>query len=485
VSDRNPRWRTLPELVLAAATLRPGVPLLADGDGPAWTAADVADRTRCAAAVLRAAGVRAGDRVGIDTRPASWREAGVAYCAVSWLGATSVLISSDDTERAARAEVGAGLVIGGPVTFEDLLAASAPLRTPPEPGPDDPLDVVFTSGTTGRPKAVESRHSHWVGASRPEMLASRGRRVVAHAGIPIAVSGGLHGIFLNHLARGVTSVWAPTPAALAEACAGWDVRELHLTPHAAGALAMLPRPAWADGVRVVRLVGAPLPDAVRQRLAAAFPRARIVSIYALTEGGAASFVNLRDPGASSIGRPVDGTQVRVVDDRGREVPDGRIGEIAVRARGAPLSYLTDASLNEESFVDGWTRTGDIGQRRPDGTIRLIGRAREQIIIGGGRLSPHTVEAILARKLPAGTEFAVAGMQGAGRSDAIVVFLVGAEDSAQTQRVRRTLLALKGPFAPRHVRIVAAIPRTALGKPLRRELLALLAPDSGAAGQRLP
>lgn len=484
MGDRIRRWRTLPELVLAAATLRPGVPLLADGGGRPWTAADLAERTRCAAAVLQAAGVRPGDRVGVDTRPASWREVGLAYCAVSWLGAIAVLISSEETERTARAEVGVGLMIGGEVAYEDLLAATPPVETPPRPGPDDPLDVVFTSGTTGKPKAVVSHHSHWVGASRPEMLASRGQRVVAHTGVPIAVSGGLHGVFLNHLARGVTSVWAPTPASLAAACAGWEVRELHLTPYAAGSLAALPRPAWADGVRVVRLVGAPLPDAVRQRLAATFPRARVASIYALTEGGAASFVNLRDPGVSSIGRPVDGTSVRVVDDRGREVPDGQLGEIAIRSGSAPLSYLTDRALNEESFVDGWTRTGDLGQRQPDGSVRLVGRAREQIIIGGGRLSPQAVEAILARKLPPEAEFAVVGVQGAGRSDAIVVFLVGTEGAPETERVRATLLALKGPFAPAHVQVVADIPRTALGKPVRRDLLALL-PPAGVAGERLP
>ncbi|WP_422768951.1 class I adenylate-forming enzyme family protein [Plantactinospora sp. WMMC1484] len=473
MDDGVPGWRTLPELVLAAAELRPDVPLLAQAGGQTCTGAELADRTRRAATVLHAAGVRAGHRVGIDARLATWSEVAVAYCAVSWLGAVAVLISSAETRETARAEVGVSLIVGDVPTFPDLRAASVPVRTPPVPGPDDPLDVVFTSGTTGKPKAVVSQHSHWVGASRPEMLASRGRRVVGHTGVPIAVSGGLHGVFLNHLARGVTSVWAPSPAALPEACDGWEVRELHLTPHAAGSVAALPLPGWANGVRVLRLVGAPLPDAVRQRLVAAFPRARIVSIYALTEGGAASFVNLRDPGAASIGRPVDGTEARVVDHLGREVPDGQTGEIAVRSRTSSLNYLTDAALNEEWFVDGWTRTGDIGQRQPDGTIRLIGRAREQIIIGGGRLSPETVEAILARKLPPKTEFVVAGVQAPGRSDAIAVFLVGAEDSADTMAVQRTLLAMRGPFAPQHVIVVDAIPRTALGKPIRRELLALL------------
>src|SRR5438477_317383 len=87
------------------------------------------------------------------------------------------------------------------------LTGSQMLERLPDARPHDPLDIVYTSGTTGFPKPVLSIHSQWIKAVRTEMLSSRARRTVGHSGIPIGVSGGIHGVFLSHLARGVTSIW--------------------------------------------------------------------------------------------------------------------------------------------------------------------------------------------------------------------------------------------------------------------------------------
>lgn len=472
---RRALWTTLPELVISCAEHRAEVPLMADGRRE-WTGAQLYAWTRRAAAALRERGVRRGDLVALDTRAARWPEVAVAYCAASWLGAVSVLVTSAETSEAAVTGLGVKLTVGepapgaaNPVALDELLRQPDEIETPPAPAAEDALDVVFTSGTTGVPKPVVSKHSHWSGASRPEMLASRGRRVVAHTGVPIGVSGGLHGIFLNHLARGVTSLWAPTPDSLAVVCADQPVRELHMTPFAARSLGKVVGGSapWCDGVRIIRLVGAPLPESVREQLSERFPRARIASIYALTEGGAASAVNI--DGRPTIGTPAPGTEVRVIDAAGNPVPDGEVGEIAVRTPAGPPRYLLDSALNEEWLRDGWTRTGDVGVRL-DGSVQLVGRAREQIVLGSGRLAPDVVEAILRRHVPPDVEFVVAGVASPGRSDAIAVFLVGREADERTERAQERLRAVKGPFRPTHVVCVNEIPRNAMGKPVRRQLV---------------
>jgi malonyl-CoA/methylmalonyl-CoA synthetase len=145
----------------------------------------------------------------------------------------------------------------------------------------------------------------------------------------------------------------------------------------------------------------------------------------------------------------------------------------VRAAAGTPRYLDDAALDAQWFVDGWARTGDVGVRSADGTIRLVGRAREQILLGSGRLAPDTVEAILLRRLAPGTELVVAAVSARGRSDAIAAFLAGDPADPAVARARDTLLAVKGPFRPSQVHCVPAIPRNAMGKPLRRELVRLV------------
>jgi acyl-CoA synthetase (AMP-forming)/AMP-acid ligase II len=253
---------------------------------------------------------------------------------------------------------------------------------------------------------------------------------------------------------------------------------LHVTPHAARGVvrAMNGAAPWAERVRVIRAIGGPVPAALAADLSRRFPRARVVSLYALTEGGSALIVKLmnhRDQ--DSIGRPAPGTEVRVLDAEGREVPAGQVGELAVRAvGGGTLTYYHDDSLNKEWFVDGWTRTGDMGYFAEDGEIRLVGRAKELIFLRGGRVGPEKVEQILGGLLPPDLEFVVAGVGGPGGWDRIAVFLSGRADDPVVVEARRRLASMTGPFRPEVVRILERIPRGPFGKPLRRLLVAGLA-----------
>jgi acyl-coenzyme A synthetase/AMP-(fatty) acid ligase len=478
-------WSTVAEIVMAGARHRPDAILLMDAQGRAISAAHLLELSQRGAWLLSERGVGRGHLVAIDAT-AGWIDVAVSYCAVTWLGAAAVLTTSEVTRRRALGEMGATVLVSAEVSPgavsvspADFAHADAVVDAPAAT-PSDLLDLVFTSGTTGEPKPVVSTHAQWVRSVRTDMMASASTRIVAHTGIPIAVSGGLHGVLLNHLARGVTSLWARAVSDLLRACAEHDVCELHMTPHAARAVvrAISDAPMWAHRIRVVRIIGGPVPDVVAGELARRFPLARLVSLYALTEGGAALCVKvLNSRNQDSIGRPAPGTEVRVVGADGAELPAGQVGELVMRARQTQaLSYYRDESLNGEWFRDGWTRTGDMGFVCTDGQIRLVGRAKELMFLPGGRVGPEQVEGILSGHVPSSVELVVAGLRGDSGWDRIAVFLGGSTDDPLLIQAQRQLGQLRGPFRPDVIQVVAAIPRGPFGKPLRRLLVAGLAAD---------
>ncbi len=489
---RNDQWGTVPDIVVACARHRPDVTVLADAHGRQVTAAELLEQARHGAGTLSGRGIGRGDFVIVDTASMGWIDVAIAYFSVTWLGAAAVLVMDEASERIARERTRPAVMVSGPsgrgqVSVADL-SAGEPAATPAA-RPDDLLDIVFTSGTVGTPKPVASTHEQWTDAVRPEMMTSRARRVVGHTGIPVGVSGGLHGVLLSHLARGVTSLCGRTVAELLACCREGPVTELHLTPHSARATARLTRPAedWASRVILIRVIGGPVPAVVAEQLAERFPRARVVSLYGLTEGGAAMFVKVvggtRD---ESIGQPVEGTQVRVLGPDGLDLPSGEVGEIVVRDAGkGPLTYYQDESLTRTWFPGGWARTGDMGYLAPDGGIRLVGRERELIVLRGGRVKPESVEEILSRRIPPEVEFAVVGQAEAQGWDKIVVFLAGEADSPAVAQASRNLAGMKGPFRPRLVRVVSQIPRGPFGKPLRRVLAQELSGSPEAGGASVP
>jgi acyl-CoA synthetase (AMP-forming)/AMP-acid ligase II len=500
MSPSVPRWNTIPEILVACAEHRPDMPVMLDATGTGPTASQLLDTARRGAGFLAGRGVGRGDFVGVDTATLTWQEVAAAYFSVIWLGAAAVLLQGTQTRQVARRTTGLSLVVGATddaaddttdgapdsvadgadealvaLEFADVVAGP-PLPGPPTAQPEDRLDLVFTSGTTGPPKPVASTHSQWTGAVRPEIMRSRVHRVVGHTGVPIGASGGVHAILLNHVARGVTSLCARTPAELRDAAAAREVYELHLTTHAARSLCRLmggPQP-WAEAVRLIRVVGGALPAALAEQLAQVFARARVVSLYGLTEGGAALFVRVANRGEeNTIGRPVPGTQVRVLDEHGREAAAGEIGELAVRAGGATApAYFGQQGQQaaDPRTPAGWTRTGDLGYVDGSGRARLVGRARELIVLRGGRVSPEAVEDILSRHVPSSVEFAVVGLLTPGTWDRIAVFVSGPADDPRVAEAQARLAAMKGPFRPHTVRTVPAIPRNAAGKPLRGELV---------------
>jgi len=193
---------------------------------------------------------------------------------------------------------------------------------------------------------------------------------------------------------------------------------------------------------------------------------RLITSYGQTEAGAGTILQgeelLRRP--DSVGRPLPGNDVRVVDPAGRDCPPATVGDISLRGPGRMLGYYKDPAATAAILQNGWVHTGDVGYLDPEGYLYVLGRAAETINRGGVMISPAEVEEALLRH-PAVREAAVIGLPDShyGQTVAAVVALhepVGVI-AAELQSHCRALLASHK--VPTRVAIVPALPRNALGK----------------------
>ncbi|WP_173055801.1 class I adenylate-forming enzyme family protein [Phytohabitans houttuyneae] len=329
------------------------------------------------------------------------------------------------------------------------------------PAPDDPLDIVFSSGTTGVPKPAVFHHRDW--PFRPSGTAGS---AVVHCGIPFGTSTGVHGILLRHLAVGALSAAAKDPAQVPDLVERFGCRELVVTPYALRKLlaAGLP-PAASSRITTVKVVAGPLSEQLASAAMDAFPAARIFSIYGATELGAAIFTRLAKRGESDVlGVPSPGTKARIVDDHGGVAPPGTVGEIQVS------HHAGDPAPAGRS----WIGTGDLGYLDERGRVHLVGRAKEIVFLPGGRAVLTEIEERLSGR-PYIKDCAVAAIDGAGGWDGLGACVVLGDGGGEPEAF--AAVAGIGPPISR-VRVVSAIPRTPVGKPIRAELWRLLtAPEA--------
>ncbi|MEW2084831.1 long-chain fatty acid--CoA ligase [Streptomyces sp. NPDC005283] len=472
---------------------RPAVRL----DGATLTYTELDEASARAASLLRGAGVHAGDRVGLMLP--NLPEFAVLYYGILRAGAVvvplnpllkareveyhlrdsaaSLLFAPHEADGALRGAQSSGTPhFAVPADgFGGLLASHDPEWGVASRKPSDTAVILYTSGTTGRPKGAELTHDNL--ARNTEVT----RTTLLHLTETDVVFGGLplfHAfgqvVGLNcAVAAGACLTLLPRfDAAKALKIIERDrVTAFIGVPTMYGALLAAAGHADTASLRVCVSGGAALPVETLHAFEAAFGCA-VLEGYGLSETSPVACFNHpgrpRRPG--TIGTPILGVEMRVLDPDGREVADGTAGEIAVRGHNVMAGYWRRPEATAEAIPDGWLRTGDIGIRDPDGCFRIVDRKKDLIIRGGLNVYPREIEEVLYEH-PAVAEAAVLGVPHPTHGEeiaAVVTLKPGSDAGADALRefVKSRVAAYK---YPRFVRIVDALPKSATGKILKREI----------------
>lgn len=235
--------------------------------------------------------------------------------------------------------------------------------------------------------------------------------------------------------------------------------------------------------------GSALPQEVLRRFEAQFPRATILEGYGLSESTSSVAVNVsrEERRVMSIGKPLWGTECRVVDAEGHLLGPGedQVGELLFRGPTIMKGYYRNPEATAATLVDGWLRTGDMGYRDEDGFIYVVDRKKELILRGGYNVYPREVEEVIATH-PAVSEVAVVGRPHPSLGSEVVAVVSTRPGMSVTPAgvIEHAKVSLAAYKYPREVVVVDSLPKTATGKIRKRDLATTLAepasPESPSA-----
>ncbi|MFD5824356.1 amino acid adenylation domain-containing protein [Lentzea sp. NPDC060358] len=479
-----PAARTIPDLVRARAAAGPDA-VAVSGGGLALTYRQLVDRADALAAVLVTAGVRPGEVVGVVggrspglvTALLAVLRAGGAYLAPApdWPDARVTALLDDAGVRVVLADPGLGQVPGGRTVVPfDAPEPTDPVALPADLSPDALAYVSYTSGSTGEPKGVCVPHRAVARLVDEPDWADLGPGDTVLQAAPVAFDASTFELW-GTLAAGARLALLPPgdvdPAGLAAAITGEGVTVLWLTAGLFQQMTDRHLDCFA-GVRHALAGGDVVsPDAVA-RLLDAHPGIVFTNGYGPTENTTfttcATIRGSAGDGPLPIGRPIRGTDVRVLDPLGRPVPPGVVGHLHALGAGLALGYLGKPAATAEAFPPApgggrQYRTGDLARWRADGTLEFAGRADEQVKINGYRVEPGEAAAVL-REHPGVAAAEVTAEPAAGGGTQLVAHVVTTGDAPSPRDLRDWARArVPGFLVPARVRVVDRFPLTGNGK----------------------
>jgi acyl-CoA synthetase (AMP-forming)/AMP-acid ligase II len=494
------------------------------GDRTAFTVVDVGSLTfaewdgaaNAMARGLIERGLPANGRVGLHLRPESTLRWLVSYTAVHRAGGVAVPMNP----RLAPAEIshmlahsGASAVVTeGDLVAQDLGAANDDLGFVVDAGPssvpeegsvpvvsweevtagdrtpiqvprtsDDLADILYTSGTTGRPKGVAVRHSNasMIGNLPPSYNGEgwvHASPLFTFAGIALVYTPMKLGLRVLYMPKFDPGRWLDLVATESPTAAFLVPAMTHL---------LLDHPGFdrADltSIGMCSVGSAPLAPFVLERLQEKMPDAVVSNNYGMTEAGSAYCIMpkgeaVKRPG--SVGQIAPPAVVRIVDAEDVPVPPNEIGEVRLQLPGKQREYFNDPDATAETWRDGWLVTGDLGKLDDDGYLYIVGRSKDVIIRGGNNVHAADVEHVLIQHESV-AEVAVVGAPHAVLGEDVVAFVVrhpGADVNGSALRAFG-LEQLADYKVPRVFHFVSELPRNATGKVIKPELRARLAGPS--------
>jgi cyclohexanecarboxylate-CoA ligase len=522
------QWQTqtLFEVLDTQAAATPDRVFLTD-DTSSLTYAELRDRALALAVGLRRRGIGPGDRVSAQIP--NWTEFVVIAVALSRIGAILVPIMPiyrrdevryvlDNAEvriaicpdtfkkfdylsmyRELRDEL-PGLqdvvvlrggaspddVVRFEALLEDVEISSAAAELGDGVGPDDPFVIVYTSGTTSRPKGCVHTFNTYVCTSR---LIGQSLEYTA-ADVQFGPSP------ITHTTGLVTSVIVPLLyGAASHLMEAWEPKrgiaaiQKHGCTSVVCATTFLQMlmdaydPATDDigTMRVWVSAGSPIPGSVVERATVLFPGMRVLSLYGRSENLTTTMCTMADDphrAVTSDGRALPGQSIKIVDDDGAEVPRGAEGDIAFKGATHMLEYLRQPEETAALFTpDGYSRSGDLGYMDADGYVRVTGRIKDIIIRGGLNISVREIEDLLAAHVGV-RAVAVVAMPDTKLGEAACCYLVPADPAAplSLDDIKSYLLdaGLAIQKVPQRLEVVAELPMTATGKIQKHVLRAQIA-----------
>jgi long-chain acyl-CoA synthetase len=361
----------------------------------------------------------------------------------------------------------------GAADFTELTAAP-PVDTPHDAGPDDAAVILYTSGTTGKPKGVVLAHSNLRAMAENAHAAwDFGDDQVGLGTLPLShvygLSTTLAGTFRR--SRGVLLRWFD-PAQVLQLIEEHRVTITALVP--AMMVALLDHPDLPrrdmSSLRWVISGAAPLPLDLLRRFEDAFD-CTVLQGYGLSESTAQCAVNTPEhnrPG--SVGRPLPGVDVRIAGRDGAKLPPGEDGEILIRGANVMHGYYGMPDETARTVVDGWLHTGDVGHLDADGYLYVLDRSKDLIIRGGFNIIPRDVEEVLNAH-PAVAQAAVIGLPDERLGEVVHadVVLAGGMQASEAELIAHCREKLASYKCPQSVHIVTALPMNSSFKVLKRQL----------------